>query len=248
MGRLKSAFSFYGGKGRIAHRYPAPRHRMIIEPFAGAAGYSMYWAEPDRRLRGGGPGHQVTLSDIDPITVGMWQWLKSREALEYIPRVPETITAGTLISERFVGWPAPMIHLLQAEANQGTQGARGVHDQVTTMGAKCWPRVRRKLEWARSKCVYWTILQEPYYALPNVEATWFIDPPYQGDAGRRYRCGSQNIDFAHLAQWALARRGQVIVAEGAGASWLPFRPLMDRAGIKSRYQVSSRKELMWTND
>lgn len=198
----------------------------------------MYW----------GDDHQVVLSDIDPITVGMWEFLKSREAADYISRVPDHLEAGTMISDRFAGWPEPMIRLLQAEANQGTQGARGVHDQVTSMGAKCWPRVRRKLEWARSKCAYWTILQEPYYALPNVEAAWFIDPPYQGEAGQRYRHGSQNIDFQHLAEWCLSRRGQVIVAEGEGAEWLPFQPLINRTGIKSRYQTSSRKELIWTND
>lgn len=239
MGRLRSAWSYYGGKGRIAHRYPAPCHQTIIEPFAGAAGYSMYWASQS---------HEVVLSDIDPIVTGMWEFLKSRDAAEYIRRVPEQLDPGTKISDRFVGWPEPMIRLLQAEANQGTQGARGVHDQVTTMGSKCWPRVRRKLEWARSQCAYWTILKEPYYALPDVEATWFVDPPYQGEAGRRYRCGSQNIDFAHLAEWCRSRKGQVIVAEGEGADWLPFQPLMDRAGIKSRYQISSRKEMIWTND
>src|SRR5690348_1938164 len=178
---IKSAYSFYGGKGRIAHLYPKPTHNLIIEPFAGAAGYSFNHGE----------GHQVLLSDIDPVVVEMWQWLKSPEAREYVPRIPERLDAGTRISDRFAGWPQPLIRLLQAEANQGTQGARGVHDQVTTMGSKCWHRVRPKLELARQRCAYWTILQEPYYALPDVEATWFIDPPYQGEPGKRYRCGSQ---------------------------------------------------------
>lgn len=38
---LKPFWRYYGGKYRAAPRYPVPLHRTIVEPFAGAAGYSL---------------------------------------------------------------------------------------------------------------------------------------------------------------------------------------------------------------
>ena len=43
---LRPFIRYYGGKWRAAPLYPAPMHSTIIEPFAGAAGYSMRY--PDR--------------------------------------------------------------------------------------------------------------------------------------------------------------------------------------------------------
>jgi len=44
---LRPFWRYYGGKWRAAPRYPAPRHDLIIEPFAGAAGYAMRY--PDQK-------------------------------------------------------------------------------------------------------------------------------------------------------------------------------------------------------
>ena len=38
---MKPFFTFFGGKWRAAPRYPLPIHNVIVEPFAGAAGYSV---------------------------------------------------------------------------------------------------------------------------------------------------------------------------------------------------------------
>ena len=37
-------FAYYGAKHELARKYPRPRYPLIIEPFAGAAGYSCHWA------------------------------------------------------------------------------------------------------------------------------------------------------------------------------------------------------------
>lgn len=60
---LKPLFPFYGSKWRDAKRYPAPGDH-VVEPFAGSAGYSVFY-EPSR----------VTLYDKDPIIVGVWDYL-----------------------------------------------------------------------------------------------------------------------------------------------------------------------------
>jgi site-specific DNA-adenine methylase len=55
--KLKPFFCYYGGKWRAAPHYPAPEHDRIIEPFAGAAGYSMRY-----------PQKRVALYEKDPKT------------------------------------------------------------------------------------------------------------------------------------------------------------------------------------
>lgn len=58
---------------------------------------------------------------------------------------------------------------------------------------------------------------------PDCEATWFIDPPYQGTAGRWYfNC---ELDYNYLSNWVKSRRGQIIACESPDANWLPFRKL-----------------------
>lgn len=64
MTKLRRFIPSYGGKRSIAHLYPAPRYRTIIEPFAGGAGYSLEY--PDRH---------VTLWDLDERVVGVWDYL-----------------------------------------------------------------------------------------------------------------------------------------------------------------------------
>jgi site-specific DNA-adenine methylase len=61
---IRPLFPFYGSKWRDARRYPAPGESIVIEPFAGSAGYSL-WYEP----------HRVWLYDVDPIVVGVWSYL-----------------------------------------------------------------------------------------------------------------------------------------------------------------------------
>jgi hypothetical protein len=45
MGGIRPYFVYYGGKWRAAPRYPAPRHDVIVEPFAGSAGYALRYHE-----------------------------------------------------------------------------------------------------------------------------------------------------------------------------------------------------------
>lgn len=89
---------------------------------------------------------------------------------------------------------------------------------------------------------HWEVRNAPYWELPNVRATWFIDPPYCGPAGRYYKYNE--IDYEDLAEWCRTRKGQVIVCEGAGAHWLPFRSLGTTANGSMR---SLSVEKVWTN-
>src|SRR3990167_9698438 len=61
---LKPFLNFYGSKWRIAPKYPRPKYLTLIEPFAGAAGYSIRHYNLN-----------VNLYDVDPIIVGVWDYL-----------------------------------------------------------------------------------------------------------------------------------------------------------------------------
>lgn len=115
-------------------------------------------------------------------------------------------------------------------------------NQLTERTEKYPKRLRRRVLAASDSIKHWGVRNVPYWELPNVRATWFIDPPYCGPAGRYYKYNE--IDYEHLAEWCRTRKGQVIVCEGAGAHWLPFRSLGTTANGSMR---SLSVEKVWTN-
>ena len=97
-----------------------------------------------------------------------------------------------------------------------------------------WPAKRQKIADGLERIRHWDIRLGNYYQIPNYEATWFIDPPYQGINGYNHRF--QHYD--DLATWCRSRRGQVIVCEREGATWLPFRSMnyLKRTSISNKPQ------------
>ena len=57
----------------------------------------------------------------------------------------------------------------------------------------------------------------------------------------------QQNDFDRLADWSRNRPGQVIVAENAGADWLPFRPFRDIKASPGATRTGVSREVIWTN-
>jgi hypothetical protein len=54
------------------------------------------------------------------------------------------------------------------------------------------------------------------------------------------------INYEELAEWAKARRGQVIVCENGTADWLPFSPLGQGVAVNSGLNGRKRRpELVW---
>jgi hypothetical protein len=95
---------------------------------------------------------------------------------------------------------------------------KGTHDN------SYWgERIRQRIAFQVGFIRHWQIVEGEYWQAPEVQATWFVDPPYQ-EAGKLYRCDSSGIDYGHLAQWCRSRYGQTIVCENEGATWLSFRP------------------------
>jgi hypothetical protein len=85
-----------------------------------------------------------------------------------------------------------------------------------------WSRsIRERIAFQVERIRHWTIKYDSWENAPDVEAHWFIDPPYQ-QAGRSYRF--HEVDYRALAQWAQNRKGFVQVCESDAADWLPFEP------------------------
>jgi site-specific DNA-adenine methylase len=220
---MKPMFPFYGSKWRDAKRYGAPKHDLVIEPFAGSAGYSTYW-EPRR----------VLLADIDPIIVGVWRYLITASADEIL-RLPD-LAPGQSTDDLAVSQEARW--LIGFWLNRGsaqpkktqTEYSRRTERAQLIWSARARERIASQLELIR----HWTVVQIEYADFGPIDATWYVDPPYV-DKGRFYRCNT--VDHDALGAWCRRiPRGQVIVCEQEGARWLPFSPL---AIIKSSKGTSS---------
>jgi site-specific DNA-adenine methylase len=199
--------NYFGGKWALARRYGPPQRPHMIEPFAGFAGYSTYW-EPE----------QVTLIEKDPRLIAIWHYLQRVTARE-IMRLPTEIDSvdGLRVCEE-----AKMLigfwfnRGLVEPAKQRGNWAR--HDQYRFRywGQKIRVRIAGQVERIRQ----WQIIEGDYTAAPDIDAHWFIDPPYRNNG--KYRVNG--IDYAKLAEWALSRKGVVQVCENTEARWLPFEP------------------------
>ena len=224
-------FSYYGGKGRIALHYPPPAFPLVIEPFAGGGWYSVRHAE---RYRDDGlPLFKSILVDPNPIVVETWRWLIQEATIDDMVSFPEHV-AGTPMMRHT---PDGKDYFYRWWGNQGAEKPRNYAGSFAT--------------WSLSKACSrlplvkdWEIVRGTYDSLANVEATWFIDPPYQSD-GKGSRYTFNEIDYDDLAKFCLSRRGQVIVCDREGADWLPFQPLAHATSQGQRNQ--QLKEVIWSN-
>jgi len=204
-------FPFFGGKWRGARLYRQPERDHVIEPFAGSAGYSSFW-EPKK----------VTLIEIDPVIAGVWKYLLRASSseimslpvdIDHVDEVHACQEARWLIGFHLdVGRTKPAIcRSGWGQAQKNWKGGTPVWSASTRL------RIARQVEKIRD----WRIIEGSYENAPDVDAHWFIDPPYQA-TGHAYSYA--DIDYAALGEWCLQRRGFVQVCEGDGADWLPFGP------------------------
>jgi len=225
---LSPLFPFYGSKWRDARRYHPPVHGRVIEPFAGSAGYSL-WHQPAH----------VTLIDIDPIIVGVWDYLTTADAAE-IMALPD-LEPGQSTDELELAQEARW--LIGFWLNRGsaqpkktqTAFSRRTEKQQLVWGERARARIAASVHEVR----HWDVRLGSYEDAPYEEdALYFVDPPYV-DKGRHYRYSK--VDHDQVGTWAKDLPGDVVVCEQEGATWLPFEPV---ASIKSTRGRSY--EVAWT--
>ena len=227
---LRPFFCFFGGKWRAVPHYPAPRFQRIIEPFAGAAGYSTRYFE-----------HDVVLVEKDPRIARLWRWLLALSTTQKVIQSMPLWDAmyETVDDPRFRALlPTNTPEAVDASADLigfwFNKGAAQPHRRPSTWMTS---GVRPKSHWgaeireviaAQVEVVkHWTLIEGDWTQAPDLlQATWYFDPPYQVD-GKKYKCSARDLDFPLLGAVckSLAADGnQVIVCENEGADWLPFQP------------------------
>jgi site-specific DNA-adenine methylase len=206
-------FYYYGRKKQLARYYPSPKFDTIVEPFAGSAAYSLYGSNWRR---------QVVLVEKDEKVASIWRWLIEDATAEEILRMPDLLV-GEKSSE--------FLHIIHAVTKMAF-AFRTI--KVTPVLARNWEISKRHMAADLHKIKHWTIVCGDYTESPDVEATWFIDPPYKGGSGMGYRHNSALMDYEALADWAMSRKGQVIFCEGNEGDYLPFVRLREQKGVAGK--------------
>lgn len=210
-------FYFYGGKRRLARSYPAPRYGVIVEPFAGSAAYCITHLMPSK----GKPVlDKVILVEKDKRVYDTWVKLLAMEVDEVL-NYPIPM-AGERTSDFLVMTSAVSNRIARQKEMVVTTRMPEVLERMFKQIANVLPHVRGRVE----------IIHGDYTEAPDIEATWFIDPPYhvgsraqQRGMGYAEGCNSASLDYEALGEWCRSRHGQKIVCEQEGATWLPFEHL-----------------------
>lgn len=227
---LRPFLNYHGSKWREARHYPEPKFDTIIEPFAGGAGYSLHYAD-----------RNVVLVDKNPDVAAVWNYL-IHVSEDEIMALPD-LEVGQLITELdipaaaqiLIGWASgsALAYPMKKPSNWWIKFER----KYTAGG---WgPARRERIAGQLESIRHWKVIHGEYSSVANVEATWFIDPPYQ-TKGRRYPFNQRKIDFTDLRYWCLSRRGQSLVCEHSSQTWIEAQPF--RA---SRAQVGTCDEVLY---
>ena len=204
-------FSYYGSKSKIINYYPAPKKNTIIEPFCGSARYSLKYWEKD-----------IILCDKYQRLIDIWLYLQTASAKD-INSLPVLSKGQNLNDFKFMCPEEKdlMGFMIQAGVNSPrlTCTEAGVRNQKTA---------KKNILNNLHKIKHWSIKCCDYADIENINATWFVDPPYQ-NGGKYYI--HKSINYNDLKDWCLTRRGDVIVCENTKADWIELKPLKKIQGM-----------------
>lgn len=207
-------WSYYGTKKKIAKYYPEPKHDKIIEPFCGAAQYSLFSNNWEK---------EVLLFDKYKVIVDIWHWLIHDANSKDILKLPD-MKEGDHV-DNFDLEPVEKM-LIGFCINSGSS-----QPKKTVKKYNSWNRTKKDIAENLYKIKHWKIENKSFEDIPNEIATWFIDPPYQyGGQWYQSSVSNKHIDYEKLAKYCKERNGQVIVCENTKADWLPFEPLVELNG------------------
>lgn len=219
-------FSYYGTKKRISKFYPKPIYDTIIEPFCGAAQYSLY---------GNNWKKDVILNDKYQVIYDVWDFLINKAEKSDILSLPN-MDKGDKIDNYNLSYEEKLLigFCINSASSQ---------PKKTVGKYNSWNKSKIDIANNLYKIKHWQVTNKCYTELLNDEMTWFIDPPYQyGGEWYNTKVSNKHIDFKELAEWCKSREGQVIVCENSKANWMDFKPL-----VKMNGQLHKTTEVIWTN-
>lgn len=231
-------FKWFGSKWLSSKRYPAPRYDVIVEPFAGSAGYSLRY----------GAGKTVILYESDPHLLFLWDWLIREASEQDILNIPIGVSEGTDI--RTLGLSIGQQLLLKSWQRTNNVGNCWTISPWGNLPGQWTANTRVRVASEFSIVRGWKIFKDGFTGLSSiVPATRFIDPPYQ----HNYKYRSPPIDYSSLGALVSQLPGQTIVCEavcpktGAVPDWLPFEPFGKSVTSRRKSTQSHHsKEMIWT--
>jgi site-specific DNA-adenine methylase len=229
--KLSRFFSYYGSKKRLAPKYPRPTYPVIIEPFSGAAGYSVEHYQRD-----------VVLYDVNPVIFGVWNYLINVSSEEILRLPIEFSHVDEINSCQEAKW------LIGFWLNAATVSPCNIPSKwmrSNTRKESHWSEsIRARIAFQVEHIRHWKVYNSSYSDSPDIKATWFVDPPYNNSAGRLYK--NKFNDYVSLGEWCKKRDGQVIVCENEGADWLDFEPFVSTQSASRLNGTRYSKEVIWT--
>jgi site-specific DNA-adenine methylase len=244
---MKPFFSYYGSKYRLCQQgfYPAPSlGNVVIEPFAGSATYSVYH-EPKRAI----------LIDKDPVIVGIWNYLinASEKQISSLPTMgdkhiydfEDALSKLQPVEQNLIGfWTA----------KARPQPSKSLGNWFTTYykekSCRVWNEyVKDRIIKQLPKIKKWQAILGDYdiaygQSLDFKNQTYFIDPPYSGIAGRKYK--HNKINYPHLKRWIEGnKQSQIIACENQNLTyrWADFNKTHEALNMRGK-----SKELAWVQE
>lgn len=219
---MKPFFRYFGSKYNLAKNFHH-KYDLVIEPFAGSACFSLYHNCAN-----------VILNDKNTDISELWQFLTTATEKEVLD-IPSDLEIGSNIYDMQLSLGQK--HLVRYNQRIGSQNCKTVSKWGCNKYNYLWSENKKKLIASQlAQIKNWEVRNLDYKDLDNVEATWFIDPPYQSQSPKFYGEQMEAINYEELADFCRSRKGQVIVCENEGASWLPFEKL-----AKSQNKIRAKR-------
>ena len=230
-------FKWFGAKWNASKHYPAPKYKLIVEPFAGSACYSLRHAKT----------HRAVLWDTCPEIAQLWRWLIGEARPRDVLAIPVKLEPFTDIRKLWLSDGQQL--LLKHWQRTNPQTACWTTSPWGHLPGQWTENTRTRVAAQLPMIKHWEFRElKPDF---EVEATWFVDPPYQ----HNYDYKLPPIDYAALAHRVLGLHGQVIVCEalhpktGETPYWLPFKAFRETVTSRRKAHNSHHsRELIYLQD
>ncbi len=230
---MRPFFSYYGAKYTVAKHLGPPRRDLVIEPFAGSAGYSTRWNVPKAKLY-----------DVSPEICDLWDFLIHSSESD-IANIPDTFEHMDEVLSLSRG-PQLLCRFWISKGRAVPSGTLSPWYFQWRHETSCrvWSAaVKRRVIEQKPMIKGWTIDQLAWDQIPLVDAHWHIDPPYNNEPGSRYPFSK--VDFTELGKWCCQLPGAVDVCENVGADWLEFKHLCNVVSSRGRRTGVVSQEAVW---
>jgi hypothetical protein len=157
-------FKCFGSKWLSSKTLPVPALDLIVEPFAGGAGYALRHHES-----------KVILFESDPHLRALWPWLIGEATETLIREIPLGVPEGTDI--RTLGLTNGQALLLKSWQRTNNVGDCWTISPWGNKPGQWTANTRARVSEEVSAVGHWHFWNEGEW--PKIPATWFIDPPYQ---------------------------------------------------------------------